>query len=296
MQAMFWFNETGEMLSILNGGKKELTAMLVAGMIHDVEHPGQNNVFQVCTRSQFAIRYNDKAVLEAHHVSAAYCLTQRESHDIFAMLDETQWKDVRKIMVDCVLATDMALHFEKIGKLKTRMSDDAFFSFANADDKSLLMGTALHCADISNPTRPLMTCLVWTERVLTEFFAQGDKERELGIAVGPLNDRAGAQISKGQVGFIGVLVAPLFEEFARVLPNVSECVTNMHGTIEFWKSKEDVMDQELKAGTQKIPYPEEPKHGTVAQTKAWPKPRTRVPLTGINDKRFSLDAMDVKIE
>ena len=27
---MFWFNETGEMLSILNGGKKELTAMLVA--------------------------------------------------------------------------------------------------------------------------------------------------------------------------------------------------------------------------------------------------------------------------
>ena len=26
----------------------------------------------------------------------------------------------------------------------------------------------------------------------------------------------------------------------------------MHGTIEFWKSKEDVMDQELKAGTQKV--------------------------------------------
>ena len=60
-------------------------------------------------------------------------------------------------------------------------------------------------------------------RVLNEFWAQGDREREMGIAVGPLNDRTSAQISKGQVGFIGVLVAPLFEELKRVLPAVTEC-------------------------------------------------------------------------
>ena len=90
----------------------------------------------------------------------------------------------------------------------------------------------------------------------------------MGIAVGPLNDRTSAQISKGQAGFIGVLVAPLFEELCRILPAVTECCENMNGTVEFWKSKEEVMEEELKAGTQRIPFPEAPKYGRLSASSA----------------------------
>jgi cAMP-specific phosphodiesterase 4 len=292
MQAMFWFNVAGDLSALIGAEKKELTGMLVGAMVHDVEHPGTNNLFQVMTRSAFATRYNDKSVLEAHHVSAAFCLMQRESHDLFGKLDDTMYKDVRKVMIDCVLATDMAFHFEKIGKLKTRMSDEAFWEFKSADDRTLLMSTALHAADISNPTRPLMTCLVWTERVLNEFWAQGDRERKLGLQVGPLNDRTTAQISKGQVGFISVLVAPLFEELCRILPAVSECVENMHGTVDFWKSKEEEMDEEMKSGKQRIPYPEEPKYGSLSSDEPYPRIRARQALTFLNDQQFAKAAED----
>ena len=41
-------------------------------------------------RSAFALRYNDKSVLEAHHVAAAFSLMLREGHDILGRLDLQQ--------------------------------------------------------------------------------------------------------------------------------------------------------------------------------------------------------------
>merc|ERR1719478_1671596 len=107
-------------------------------------------------------------------------------------------------MVEVVLGTDMAMHFEKLGKLRNRVGtgNDEFWSFEAPEDRHLMMAACLHAADISNPAKPLMNCLVWTDRVLQEFFAQGDLEKELGLPVGMLNDRATQNIARGQIGFI----------------------------------------------------------------------------------------------
>ncbi len=48
--------------------------MLISAAIHDFEHPGTNNVFQIITASPFALSYNDKSVLEMHHVSAVFAI------------------------------------------------------------------------------------------------------------------------------------------------------------------------------------------------------------------------------
>ena len=42
---------------------------------------------QVTTRSAFALRYNDKSPLEAHHVAAAFSLMLREGHDVLGRLE-----------------------------------------------------------------------------------------------------------------------------------------------------------------------------------------------------------------
>lgn len=53
----------------------------------------------------------------------------------------------------------------------------------------LILQALLHAADISNPTRPWDLCYKWTNLVIEEFFAQGDKEREMGLPISNLCDR-----------------------------------------------------------------------------------------------------------
>ena len=57
----------------------------------------------------------------------------------------------------------------------------------------------VHCADLSNPTKPLVVYREWTERIMEEFFRQGDKERERGMEISPMCDKHTASVEKSQV-------------------------------------------------------------------------------------------------
>jgi len=57
----------------------------------------------------------------------------------------------------------------------------------------------IHCADLSNPTKPLDLYRQWTDRIMQEFFAQGDTERKLGLDISPMCDRYTATVEKSQV-------------------------------------------------------------------------------------------------
>ena len=58
----------------------------------------------------------------------------------------------------------------------------------------------VHCADLSNPTKPLELYRRWVDLIMEEFFRQGDKERENGQDISPMCDRHNATIEKSQVG------------------------------------------------------------------------------------------------
>jgi len=57
----------------------------------------------------------------------------------------------------------------------------------------------VHCADLSNPTKPLPLYQQWTERIMAEFFRQGDLERDEGLDISPMCDRQTATVEKTQV-------------------------------------------------------------------------------------------------
>ena len=50
----------------------EIFALLFSAIIHDFDHTGTTNNFHVQSSSSLAIMYNDKAVLENHHVSSFF--------------------------------------------------------------------------------------------------------------------------------------------------------------------------------------------------------------------------------
>ena len=83
------------------------------------------------------------------------------------------------------------------------------------DQRLFLLKISLHTADVANPARPWRMYTKWTARVMDEFYAQGDKERELGFTVSPGFDKLHpVPLPAFQKGFILALVKPLIESVA----------------------------------------------------------------------------------
>ena len=112
-----------------------------------------------------------------------------------------------------------------MGELKALAGKDDFDP-ANKH-KPELMKALVHAADIGNPSRPYALCKDWAMRILSEFFAQGDKERALGLEITQLCDRKTVNIGKGQIGFIDFVVYPYFEALSKLLPRMQYCLDEM---------------------------------------------------------------------
>ena len=52
----------------------QVASCYIAAACHDVDHPGYQNIYLMNVHHSLAIRYNDQAVLENHHVSFTFNL------------------------------------------------------------------------------------------------------------------------------------------------------------------------------------------------------------------------------
>ena len=105
-----------------------------------------------------------------------------------------------------VLATDMSKHMSLLADLKTmvetkKVAGSGVLLLDNYTDRIQVLQNMVHCADLSNPTKPLAAYKLWVERIMEEFFQQGDKERAAGMDISPMCDRYNATIEKSQVRF-----------------------------------------------------------------------------------------------
>ncbi|XP_012976623.1 calcium/calmodulin-dependent 3',5'-cyclic nucleotide phosphodiesterase 1A isoform X3 [Mesocricetus auratus] len=182
----------------------EILAMVFAAAIHDYEHTGTTNNFHIQTRSDVAILYNDRSVLENHHVSAAYRLMQEEEMNIFVNLSKDDWRDLRNLVIEMVLSTDMSGHFQQIKNIRSSLQQP------EGIDRAKTMSLILHAADISHPAKTWKLHYRWTMALMEEFFLQGDKEAELGLPFSPLCDRKSTMVAQSQIGFIDFIVEPTF--------------------------------------------------------------------------------------
>lgn len=100
--------------NILSISALEQVNLLVAGFIHDLEHPGVTNNFLVQIRSQLALTYNDKSPLENHHISMAFQIIQDPIYNIYASLTSTQFQHTRQQLIRFVLSTDNMYHVNNL--------------------------------------------------------------------------------------------------------------------------------------------------------------------------------------
>jgi cGMP-inhibited 3',5'-cyclic phosphodiesterase A len=66
--------------------------------------------------------YNDKSVLENHHAAASWhLLTTMPENNFLMQLEEAELKRFRFLLIECILATDLKLHFDIVRSFKEKV-------------------------------------------------------------------------------------------------------------------------------------------------------------------------------
>lgn len=220
----------------------EILAAIFAAAIHDVDHPGVSNQFLINTNSELALMYNDESVLENHHLAVGFKLLQEDNCDIFQNLTKKQRQTLRRMVIDMVLATDMSKHMSLLANLKTmvetkKVTSSGVLLLDNYTDRMQVLCNMVHCADLSNPTKPLDLYRQWTDRIMDEFFHQGDREREKGMEISPMCDKHTASVERTQVGFIDFIVHPLWETWADLVhPDAQDILDTLEDNRNWYQS------------------------------------------------------------
>ncbi|KAJ3115749.1 hypothetical protein HDU96_000080 [Phlyctochytrium bullatum] len=195
----------------------DILALFFAAIVHDYDHPGYNNNFLVNTYDTRTILYNDRSVLENHHLASAFSVLNKPECNFLSHMPRSEFKSLREMIIDMVLATDLSQHFVILSMFKNKVAQ-TFEPEDSREDRILLWKILMKCSDVSNPTKEWSIYEKWCRLVLEEFMRQGDMEKRLNIPVSPYMDRDNLNVPSSQVGFIDYVILPLFEAYNNYIP------------------------------------------------------------------------------
>jgi hypothetical protein len=259
-QSLLVYYLYGNLQKILDFNDLDLISLFISAAIHDFGHPGYTNNFLINTKNEIAIRYNDQSVLENYHISESFnIIFKKNGCNIFESLSNDDYKFCRKRMIQCVLSTDMTLHNKIFQFLKSKAQTYQIKNGENVEKifedpdpvtnfnlKQEFLNVLIHAADISNPTKPLDIYKVWAQKVVDEFFRQGDMEKRLGLPVSFNCDRNTVLLPQSQVGFIDAIVLPLFSVINEYFPGLNFTLQNLDKNEKYYKGIKEKKDKSVK--------------------------------------------------
>ncbi|RKP39069.1 hypothetical protein BJ085DRAFT_2448, partial [Dimargaris cristalligena] len=270
LQAAYYFMKTSQLMDIGRDASAatkslihrsfhvhDILALIIAAIGHDIGHPGVNNGFMTACRSPLATLYQDKAVLEHFHATALCQIMKRCGFDIARYNPGFNEAEFRYVMVETILATDMAAHFdyiEKFRQLKSRCTVEAAALRRNSvtvsqqsrlTDRVIICSMLIKCADISNVTRPFHVAGSWTNLLNEEMGKQSDLERKLGYPVSMVISPETS--ARSQVGFYRGMALPLFEAAVDLFPSLDFTRENLLENIKTWEQIQEEQDRRLAA-------------------------------------------------
>ena len=241
------FLTNGQFIEILELDKIDIFSTLIAAIVHDFKHPGLTNNFLQATKDPKAITYNDKSILENYHISECFKLISMENTNLLSKFTENEYKIIRKRMINLVLATDMTMHNTQIQELKSLVETKEIKGWTNNtflldrstpealfQSRQVVLNCILHAADLSNPVRGEVVCRELGARVFEETFAQGEREKALGLPCSFNCDVSTTDVTSGQVGFYNFFVLPFYESLAKISPALLTLTDNIHVNITQW--------------------------------------------------------------
>ena len=199
----------------------EVFGLMVAAIGHDISHPGVNNAYLVSNCDLLALRYNDKSVLEMMHAAKVFNIIRKQDCNIAIGLCIADFQRFRKIVIDTILATDLQRHFSIQADYRVEL-EEACKSLEDEQFRLKTLEICIKCADLGHAAKETSLHIHWTHLISLEFFVQGEKEEALGLPISPLCDRRNVVIPRSQIGFLTVMVKPLFDLWAELVRTYGE--------------------------------------------------------------------------
>ncbi|XP_038114377.1 dual 3',5'-cyclic-AMP and -GMP phosphodiesterase 11 isoform X2 [Culex quinquefasciatus] len=246
------FNVTQMMFAILTStqwwkifGEIECLALIIACLCHDLDHRGTNNSFQIKASSPLAQLYST-STMEHHHFDQCLMIINSPGNQILSNMSSEDYSRVIKVLEDAILSTDLAVYFRKRGPFLNLVKPNTAPAMWQAEEpRSLLRAMSMTVCDLAAITKPWDIEKRVAELVSSEFFEQGDMERQaLNITpIDIMNREKEDQLPMMQVGFIDSICLPIYEAFAslsnKLNPLVEGVRDNKNHWLELARSSED---------------------------------------------------------
>ena len=210
-------------------------ALVVAGLGHDIDHPGVTNAFMEASLHPLALQYNDCAVLENHHAASTYTVLRRPECAIWGHLPNRLETEARAVLVHSILATDMSRHMSMVSRLQGLSSP---IPRPGEPDKGSvrqdLRGILLHTADLAGQALTWPLASRWGEAVCTEFREQAFAEKELDLPLTPFMQGLDSEtaVARLQSGFCEFVLLPLWRGMADLFPRLATRVNELENNLK----------------------------------------------------------------
>ncbi|CDU20569.1 hypothetical protein YYC_01359 [Plasmodium yoelii 17X] len=185
----------------------EMAAFLISALGHDIGHFGRTNMFLKNCSNFLRIIYNDKSILENYHCSYLFNILSKEEHNIFKKEDLKTLTNLRQLIIEVILATDMSKHIKILAQFRIKSIKIKSYIEKNI---ILCLKMIIKAADLSHNCVDWSEHYLWVKRLVNEFYSEGDDLLERGFELNPLFDRkAHNNFIQIQRTFLRELVLPL---------------------------------------------------------------------------------------
>ncbi|NP_001337083.1 rod cGMP-specific 3',5'-cyclic phosphodiesterase subunit beta isoform 4 [Homo sapiens] len=253
-QTMFTLLMTGKLKSYYTD--LEAFAMVTAGLCHDIDHRGTNNLYQMKSQNPLA-KLHGSSILERHHLEFGKFLLSEETLNIYQNLNRRQHEHVIHLMDIAIIATDLALYFKKramfqkiVDESKNYQDKKSWVEYLSLETtrKEIVMAMMMTACDLSAITKPWEVQSKVALLVAAEFWEQGDLERTvLDQQPIPMMDRnKAAELPKLQVGFIDFVCTFVYKEFSRFHEEILPMFDRLQNNRKEWKALADDRHRNLQ--------------------------------------------------
>ncbi|XP_054713241.1 dual 3',5'-cyclic-AMP and -GMP phosphodiesterase 11-like isoform X2 [Uloborus diversus] len=215
-------------------GEVETLALIIACLSHDLDHRGTNNSFQIKSCSPLAQLYST-STMEHHHFDQCIMILNSEGNQILSHLSPDEYSHIVHVLEDAILATDLAVYFRRRGTF-FHIVETKTHNWKREDHRELLRAMLMTICDIAAITKPWETQKVVAELVASEFFQQGDIEKEK-LKIQPIdmmNRDKKDELPLMQVRFIDSICTPVYEAFAKISDKLVPLVTGVAENRSQW--------------------------------------------------------------
>lgn len=208
-------------------GKIKILAFLIAGLGHDLNHPGNDNSYEIALDSQLVRDYTREAVLENFHAYNLLALLKEPDKNVFHHLRQVKQREIRQCIVEAVLGTDMKQHHTHVEFLSR--TTDFHTAIRSRIYRRGITNAIMHACDLSGQCVDLEVAVDWEGRITEEFRNQASLLKAKGKTVPRnLQDLEDARKrAELQLGFIDHVLEPLWAQIARCIPAMEGLYDNL---------------------------------------------------------------------